>query len=391
MTRTTRTIILTCVLLTALTAQAAGGPEIKGPKADKWVTTEGVATGTDEKAKDEAVAEALRKGVERACGVFLTSESKTQDYKAIYDKIFADAVGYVREHKVLKTWVVDGQTHASVRAHVSAQKFEKNWAVIAHTLEQEDNPRVVVAIVEAVSHSTTAPRFDTDEGGIVQGKVEDFFLSKGLSLMDKAMATNVTKRDVLLAALKDDEKEVAAMGARFKADVVVAGRAAAKYGKTLNIEGIQMHQYTATLNVRVIQTDSARVLVSKSFGPETSMSLQRAGAGDKVLSKLAKESAPKLLAAVVEAWRKRANVARTVVVSISGMDFTAWKAFKAEAAGLRGIKALRLREITESVASVNVEYRYTVENLADHLIELKSVKLQVTEISTNRIKAKVVK
>jgi hypothetical protein len=97
----------------------------------------------------------------------------------------------------------------------------------------------------------------------------------------------------------------------------------------------------------------------------------------------------KLLAAVVQAWAKRANVSRTVQLSISGMEYPAWKIFKAEAEKLDGMQALRLRDITMSTANIDVEYRYTNENLADRLSSLKTVKLEVTEITPNRIKIKL--
>lgn len=348
---------------------------------DKWVTATGRAAGVDAKARDDAVAQALRTAVEQACGVFLTSQSKSEDYKAVYDKVFADAVGYVREHKVLAVTTADGVTIAKVRARVSTRKFESNWASIRHTVNQENNPRVIVIITEPGRQTA----------GIVQGYVEDFFISKGITLMDRTIATKVSKRDVLLAAIKNDTIELAALGARFKADVVVTGQASAKFGKELRIAGQSLYQYTATLNVRIIQTDSARVLVSKSFGPVTLNTLQHGGGDDKALAKLGKDYAPKLLSAVVEAWRKRANVSRTIQLSISGMDFTGWKTFKAEVAKIRGIQALRLREITEAVTNIDAEYRYTNESLADKLTELKGVKLKVLEISANRIKFKVVK
>jgi len=389
-----RNMLLPVVMILLFALVGGGvvsGQHIQAKPVDKWVTVTAAAAGTDEKAKDQAVAQALRTAVEQACGVFLTAQTKIEDYQTVYDKVFANAVGYVIEHKVLKTWADDEKTHAQVRVRVSTQKFEKNWAVIAHTIEQENNPRVIVAVVEAVTHAASGPAFEVKENGTVQGKIEDFFLTKGITLMDRGTATAVTKRDVLLAALKDDAKEVASLGARFKADVVVLGRATAKYGKSIKVGDITMYQYTATLNVRVIQTDSARVLASKSFGPKTVNSLQRAGGGEKALAKLAEDSAPNLLAAVVEAWRKRATVSRMVHLSVSGMDYAAWKAFRDELNKLRGVQALRLREITEGVAHVDVEYRYSNENLADHLTELKQTKVEVTEITANRIKLKVSK
>ncbi|MCK4601465.1 MAG: hypothetical protein KAU28_03295 [Phycisphaerae bacterium] len=386
-----KVLLLACLALFAFSASdVVSGQDIKAPPVDKWVTATGTAAGTDLKAKDEAVANALRTAVEEACGVFLTAQSKTRDYKAVYDKIFANTVGYVREYKVVRTWTDEEKTYAKVRVHVSTQKFSKDWAVIAHTVEQENNPRVIVAIVEAVSHTATGPTYEVKEPGIIQSKIEDFFLQKGITLMDREVSEKISKRDVLLAVIKDDEKEIAALGSRFKADVVVTGRASAKFGRTIEIAGQEMYRYTATLNVRAIQTDSARVLAVKSYGPVTSNTLQRAGGEDKTLAKLGKEAAPKLLEAVVEAWRKRANISRTIHLTVSGMDYEAWKTFKTEVEQIQGVQAPRLREITEAVANIDMEYEYTNENLANRLTEMKEVKLKITEITANRIKLKVV-
>lgn len=384
MRATTLTLIL-AVLMMALPATAQPRTPDETP-VEQWVDATGRAAGTDEKAREEAVAQALRTAVEEACGVFLTAQSESRDYKTVYDKVLADAVGYVREYKVLSTQTVGEVTVAKVRALVSTRKFEQDWAAIAHTVERENNPRVIVAIVESTTQSTSDEPVEVQENGILQGKIEDFFLGKGITLMDKTTATEVTKRDVLLAAIKDDINEVSALGARFDADVIVTGRATAKFSRQLEVAGQNLYQYTATLNARVIQTDSARVLVSKNFGPVSVNVLQRGGGDDKALEKLGDSCASELLSAVVEAWRKRAQVSRTVQVSISGLDFEAWKLFREKTQELRGVQAVRLREITESVANIDIEYRYTNETLAERLTELEGMKLKVLEITANRLK-----
>ena len=374
--------LLTLTMASPLLAAAA-------PAVDTWVTATGRAAGADDKAQDEAVAQGLRTAVEEACGVFLTTQSKTQDYKTVYDKVIANAVGYVREHKVDKVTVEQGVTTVKVRARVSTRKFQEDWASIAHTVNQENNPRVVVAIVESVHSASGKPTYEVKEGGKVETAVESFFLARGISLMDSNTAAAAQKRDILLAAVKDDVDSVASLGARFKADVVVLGKAVAKFGKELKVADQTMYQYTASFNVRVVQTDSARILAVQSYGPFTVNTMQKGGGEDKALAQLADESAPKLLAAVIEAWRKRANVSRTVELSITGMDFGGWKTFKEEVSKMRGVQAIRLREITQSVASIDIEYRYGNETLADRLTELTETKLKVTEITSNRLRMKV--
>jgi hypothetical protein len=280
-----------------------------------------------------------------------------------------------------------------VRAQVSTQAFEKNWAVIAHTVNQENNPRVVVAIIEEIDGDSDDDDDDDDdkvkEDGIVQTKIEEFFLSKGIMLMDRKTSAKVTKRDVLLAALKDDAGELASLGARFDADVVVSGRAKAGFAKTIDIGGQKVHKYSGSLTIRVVQTDSGRILAAKSFDPISVNTVQRNGGEDKVLAKLGETYSKDVLAAMVEAWRKRANVSRTVQVSLSGMDFGMWTTMKDELGKVRGVQALRLREISESTGHIDVEDKYSNESLATQLTKLKGVNIKITELTANRLKGSI--
>jgi hypothetical protein len=363
---------------------------IEPERGQKTVTVTAAADGTDEKAKDEATAQALRKAVEEACGTFIHAQTATDNYQAVYDKVIANTVGYVVKHSVVKIWADDEKTYAKLKVVVSTQRFEEDWATIAHTVGQEGNPRVLVAIVEATNWTTSGPAYQTEENGIVQSGIEDFFLQKNIVLVDRETSAKVSKRDLMLASMKDEVAEVAAIAARFKADVVVTGQASAKFGKEIHLEGHTMYQYSATLTVRVVQADSAKVLVSKTFGPITVNSVQH-GAEEKALTKLAEEASPKLLSLVVEAWRKKANVSRMIELSIVGMDYDTWKTFEKEAKKIRGVQEARRREITESVANIDVEYKYSIDNLADNLKAMTDVKLEVVEITGNRIKLKVIK
>lgn len=384
---------LVCSLIVVLgLACMVGAQERPGPAVDTWVTATGEAAGVGANARDEAVALALRKAVEETCGVFIKSQSKTEDFQGVYDKVIADTAGYVLESKVLSESKAGGTTVVRVKARVSTVKFAADWARIAHTLNQEGNPRVIVVIAENTGDVVVTSKVIVKEfrdGGTVQSKVEDFFIDKGLQLMDRSTAEKVNKRDILLAATEDDISKVAAMGAKFNADVVVIGTATAKYGREITLGEARMHQYNATLNVRVVQTDSARILTSKNFSI-TSNQVQQ-NAEDKALSKLGDEAAPKLLAATLEAWRKRANVGKTIELTIAGMDRKVWKNFQAAASEIQGVQNLRLREITESIATIDVEYKYDINTLADKIEGLKEVKLEVTEQNANRLKLKVVK
>jgi hypothetical protein len=455
---------------------------------DRWITAQDGAPGPKLKAEKEAVQAALRKCVEQACGVYIRSQSKSRDYKLIYNKVMANTPGYVLEYKVLKVWEQDGITWARVSALVSSKKFEEEWVRIAHTVHQEGNPRVIIVISEstlsmvnelaeetkkdekaaiaaAASGTTTVTAAEIararslreryvwvdrrgrrwrqrgggqvyavdgavaereavsaarahfeavfaavaamektksrevwkkaaekiDEKGTVQTAVEEFFIKKGIKLVDRTAAKKVDKRDLMLVASGGSPDEIAAIKSRFNADVIIMGTAAAEYGGKIDLAGVPMYRYSSKLVARAVRTDSGQLLAAKTVGPMNATSMKRSGGEDEALAKLAEKAAPEILAAVVEAWRKQVNVSRDIKLYVSGMTFDDWKAFREETLKLKGVQAVRLREITKSVATIDVEYDFDAQNLADRLTELKNTRLQVTELNPNRLKLKMVK
>lgn len=380
--------IITTLAFSMLFAATLNAQPRPARDVDTWVEATGEAAGTNKNAEDEAVQVALRKAVEQTCGVFIRSQTKTEDYQTVYDKVMGNTAGYVLEYKVSKITRGQDTTTAKVRAHVSTVKFEEDWARIAHTIHQEGNPRVIFAIAEAISWNEKGPQYQTESRGTVQSKLEQFFLDKGVQLIDQGVAENITKRDLYLAAVKDNVQEIAAMGAKFKADVVIYGTSSAKFGREISLDTAKLYQYSAVLNVRAVQTDSGRMLMSRNFTISSNQSQKNAE--DKALAKVGDEAASKVLGDVLEAWRKKANVTKTVELTIVNMDRKLWKKFQTEASEIPGMQNLRLREITEAVATVDAEYKFDINTLADKLEALEEVKVEVVEQNANRLKLKVI-
>ncbi|MCD4825325.1 MAG: hypothetical protein K8S55_12080, partial [Phycisphaerae bacterium] len=279
----------------------------------------------------------------------------------------------------------------------------RNWAVMSVSQRQawerqviaEQEQSATITAAAAASRKANLKIWKQvattiKEKGEVQGIIENFFLEKGIKLMDQAAVKKTNKRDLMLASADDDLAAVAALGAKFNADVIILGTAAAKPGNEITVAGVTMYKYPTKLVVRVIRTDSGQLMASKVYS-ETKTSTLKSGGEAKALDKLARQAAPKLLAAVVEAWRKQVNVTRDINLQIAGMTFAEWKTFRKTVEALRGVKALRLREITAGVANIDAEYEFTTQSLADEMTELKTPKLEVTEFNPNRLKMKVVK
>ena len=372
---------LSC-LAALLAAPAAGAVD------DEWVTVVGQAVGTDAQAKDEAILDGLRKSVEQVCGGFLASQAKAADYQAIRQRMLAESARYVRQSRILDTAVAGGTTRVRVKATVSGRRFARDFAAMRRAIARESNPRVVLAVVEVVQHTPAGPAFELRDNSTVQNKLEKSFLAKGMKLVDPPTRREVTRRDLRLAIARNHHRQAAAIAARFDADLLVIVRATVRLGRIFRLAGHPVYQYEADLVLKVVRADNARILVSDSHGPITVNSFVPAAGPKRALARLADKSAPRVLAAVLNAWHEPT---RTIELTVSGMDFKMWRAFQDEAeTTVRGVKAVRLLEITDSSATVAVEHLFTSGHLAQCLAEMTSVRLAVTGITPGGIKLKVV-
>ncbi|MEE8386675.1 MAG: hypothetical protein V3S01_12245, partial [Dehalococcoidia bacterium] len=359
------------------TSSAVGSPE-----DIKVITVEGRAAGTDANAEEQAKQDALRKAVERACGTFISAQTKTKDYTAVYDKAMSLAAGYITEFDVLERRTEGGLSICKVRAKVSTASFEKEWARLLHTIAVEGNPRCVVVVVEDNDADDLTP---PKTNGVVQSVLEKFFLEKGVQLMDKEATSEVRERDVTLAALNDDVGKLAAMAASFKADVLIKGVAEAREAGTVQVSGRTLYKWSGTISIRAYHTDSAQLLMSNSYSATKSTVNANAG-GDEVLRKCAEENSGRILRAIGEAWRQRQNIRRVCQVTLENCSRKDYKAFEAALRKVGGVQSVRLKELVNNVSQVEVDWSYDLERLISRIEQLKvpDTTYEVTEQTHDR-------
>ena len=365
----------------------AEAPLMAGPPETRVITIEGSAPGTNENAMVQAKQDALRRAVEQACGTFINAQTKTKEYKAIYDKVMSQAAGYVTEFEILDRRVENETSFCKVKATVSTARFELEWAKMAHTIAAEGNPRCVVVVFEDNNVDDTNP---AKPHGVVQSVVEKFFLDKGVQLMDKAGADAVKTRDVELAALNDDINKLAAMGASFKADVVIKGVAEARRAGTAELAGKRVYKWSATLSVRAYHTDSAQLIMSNTYSAAKSTVNENAG-GDDALKACAEENAGKILKDIGEAWRQRQNVKRTIQLTLENCTRADYKSFETALRAVAGVQDVRMKELVNNTCQVEVDWSYDLERLVTRIEELKvpDMKFEVKEQTHDRATIKL--
>ena len=377
-----------CVCLICLSSVLPASAQMR-----RRVTAVGKAAGTDVKASDEAKMDAKRNAIEQACGLFINAQSETEDFVLVKDRILGQAGGYISEFKVNREWTEGDISLCEIDAVVSTADFERDWAKFAQLKEEEENPKMLVVIVEDNDVDDLKPPITN---GVCQAKIENFFLGKDVQLVDKGVSEDVRGRDITLAAMNNDVTRLAALAAEFKAEVLVFGRAEARRGSPLSIGGRTTYRWDITLNVRAIQADSAAMLMSNSYAPNKPHMTTSAAAGDDAFNRLTDDVAVNVLKDIGEAWRKRATARRILQTRFSPVSRKQAKAIMSALAQHRGVvrgeEGLKLRNLSQGIANIEIDWKFDLNLLADTIEELnvEGMAFEITEQSSNRIDVKVI-
>lgn len=387
--QTIRTILLVALVASvavceSVAAQAAGGA------GAQIVNVIGKVAGTGLKSEEQATLNAQRRAVEQVCGSFINSMSKTNNYKTVYDKILAQATGFARVVRIIETQKSDGMTFVRAEVEVFPVRFRRKWAEFAHIIEAEDNPRCILIILE---DDDTSDRKPPRLNGVMQSDLEGFFIDKDVQLMDKTVSDAVRKRDLELAAVNDDINKLAATGAAFKAEVVILGRAEVTPAGTAEIAGMRLHKWRAVVTIRAIQTDSAKILMSRQYELLRNTT-GRTGGGPLALRDLAAKHRAKILLDIGKAWRKRASVRRIIRLSLRPVSYAEALMLNEQVKKLEGVVESRLREIVQNTANIEVDWKYKIDDLAARLMAMESdkgTKIEIVERTANRLVGKLIK
>jgi hypothetical protein len=158
-----------------------------------------------------------------------------------------------------------------------------------------------------------------------------------------------------------------------------------------------LHSWDVTLNVRVIQADSAKLLASNTYRPKKPFTSTMSASGDRGFEKLADEVAGQLLKDIAEAWKKRLTSHQVFDVQLEGCSRSDFRNKVAPALlKVRGVQqgdeGVKLREVVNNLVSAEVYWAYDLDTLADALesLAVEGMSFEIVEQSANRIRAKVI-
>lgn len=339
------------------------------------VLAEGVSafTGGWDTARDQALADALRKAVEQGVGTYIDSETQVENFQLLSDRIYSRARGYVSSYRVIHEERTGDLYRVVVRAVVNTDGIQDDLAAIGILLAGQGRPRVMVVVREAVNGASLENLEAL--GSMFETQLLEGFRQKGFPVVDAGTAARILERDKLLLILEGDERTAALVGLEAGAEIIVSGTALVS-SESRTIAGAPREIHIFRVNCRAINTRTAAVLAASAITTEVPFSESQAR------SQASGKTADQLITAILDGWTVNENT--TVIVAYNA-DFNKVQDLRSRIrAGIRGVSDVLTRDLTGARATLEVISTTSSQEILDGLTTIGSG-FSITGMAGNRV------
>ncbi len=343
-------------------------------------------------ARDKAITDAQRKAVEQAIGAMVSSETVTENFELISDKILSRSSGYVRNYKILSEGKDDmGVYQVTIEAQVSSGNLNNDLQGILAVLQAKNMPRVLVMIAEqnVSGAAVTGGAVNLD---IVENVFMDTWAPKGVQFVDRQALEGKIKTGPAISSLSDNQ--IKEFGSMAGAEVVIVGKAVASNMGPLPMKlQVPMYSIMANLSLRALNVDNGRIIATTTINKATNHVNELTG-GSIALKQGAVASANDLLKKILVSWEAEVSGPSTVSLTLKGVKKS--KFLRQVATFLRnqvrGVSNVRQRSFKKKVAELEVEIKGSAQDLAEELEEkpFPRFEVEIEEITQNKVVANLV-
>ena len=324
--------------------------------------------------RDAAIQDALRNAVQQGVGMELGSATLTNNFMIVRDQILTKTSGYVSKFKVTKEQQVLGSWDVSVDAEVAQGALRNDLAAKQLLYAAKSKPRILVLLDERAEDKPSFEKTATF-------KIEETLIAQGFKVVEAEQLEEIRKAE---AGQDRTPQELARIGFRFGADLILRGNVSAGKATERAVYGVQMFMVPVQFNARVVRTDNAEIVSSTTNRVQkgsrdafsaTQFGLEQGGA------EIAKTLAQKLL----DAWQN--EVYNGVDVTLEVKKSTADNRKALEDALLKSgiVREQNLRYLDGADAVYDLEILGSIQQLRD-LVESSSVGFSLQAMSANRMR-----
>jgi hypothetical protein len=359
--------------------------------AEETIEVEGVAAivaNDTAIARDRAIDDAKRKAVEQVAGAHVSSESITESFQLVEDKIYSRASGFVKKYEIVSELAGEGGVYkVKIKATVDTKAVADNLDQIFAT-----KPRVIVMVAEQnvgakdFSYWWGNSGFASDMDMFQTSLIEQW-QPRGFKFVDPAMLQDklVVKGPMKQAGLTDEH--AVSIGRDSDADIAIVGKVLVSDAGDV-MEGVKMHSFHAVGTMRILNVDTGEIVaVAEDTGvaPHVDPNL----GGRAAVKALSKKLATNLETKIMTIWTQEASSAREIELVAKGvkggdMIKEITKVLEEQVRGVESVK-LRRKKGMEAYFTVRVRARATDFSRDIEDKTFSTFKVEVEDVTRSKV------
>ncbi|MCB1200331.1 MAG: hypothetical protein KDK41_06775 [Leptospiraceae bacterium] len=309
------------------------------------------------KAKDDALMDAKRAAVAQVLGSLIRGRAEVLDGESLGVYVRQDTDGYIENYTILSQKAVSEiEYQVTIQAKVSEAKLED---AILRAVENQGRPRLLFALKETFDGKAVTAAY-------AQTELEKIFSAKGFPVVDAAETNRILQKEsrLLSSAIAGDASSAANLAQGTGAEFILIGES--QLMNNGKIQSSSLNSIQSSLNIRVIEVSTGRVLTSSRESGASAHIQPEVGAG-----RAAKISGDKVANSIINDIMKQWQTAKAnqISVTINGLDFEGIKKIREHFLTLRGVKNVNRKSISGQVAQLEIEFEGNADVLADRLLD----------------------
>jgi hypothetical protein len=356
----------------------------------------------EEKAFDDAKAQALRSAVEQAAGVYVSGDTVTKNNQLVMDRVLSNTTGFVRKFDVVSKKKEKGVLSVTLKVEVGTKELEKDIIATRGIVDRLFSRKVLVAVQEqSIDDKGTATRSE-----VLPTAITNSLRNEGWRIIDEkgtvADAAMKVSSGVAHGAL--DAKEI---GRKSDVDFIIYGSVNIRYippstGPLPEVDkdGKQLLFFvTGDYDLSMFETRTGRQLgkvVGRLTAPLPKMSTMAVTSYNQTALSLCSLESPRIVneirAPVMEYLRDQDVNGAAVVLKVSGLaDFDQMDDFGKALEMVKGVKQVRPGEFAEGKGEFEVSFLGNSSEFGRALkgTMFKTKKISVTTVRNNSVEVAV--
>ncbi len=333
----------------------------------RTVTADGVSSlqGNNGISRDNAINDALKKAIEQAVGLFVSSETMATNAMLVSENIYSKTQGYIKEFKIVKETVDQDQQcyRVSLSAVIGVSDLENDLAALGLLQTRAGKPRTLFMISEFLSAADSPQRERRGATGFSEAAMKEEFVAKEFNVVEGSATTAPQN-----ATADSEQSDSAARESAKKlgAEIVIKGTARVTEGG--RTAGSPVGTYSADISATAIRVDNGQLLASgRSQG--TARHIARNNGESAALEQAGRKIASKLIEQILAKWVAETAGTRQTLITVHGLRDVSQLIMVKEyfSSQLRGVQNVIQRSFSDGIAILDVSAKVSAQQIGDEV------------------------